>query len=199
MVQNEYRLGKDELLDNLRAWNSILRRKVRMVACGGTAMTLLGVKASTKDVDFMVPEIKEYNYLIKQLPAMGYTQTNGPGWQRKGEVFHFDIFRGNNIHTTGLLESPLQDGRNRLLVEFSHLYIGILNDYDLISSKLMRGTRVDYEDCVMLATAHRDELDLERLVTHFREMVSYDVAEERLRPNIDHFLTLLREGEDNDR
>ncbi len=197
MVQNEYRLGKDELIDNLRAWNSVLRRKVRMVACGGTAMTLLGVKASTKDVDFMVPEIREYNYLIKQLPAMGYTQTNGPGWQRKGEVFYFDIFRGNNIHTTGLLESPLQDGRNRLLVEFSHLYIGILNDYDLISSKLTRGTRVDYEDCVMLATAHRDELDLERLVTHFRKMVSYDVAEERLRPNIDHFLTLLREGEDN--
>lgn len=30
------------------------------------------------------------------------------------------------------------------------------------------------------------------------ELVSYDVAEERLRPNIDHFLTLLREGENND-
>jgi hypothetical protein len=128
MVQNEYRLDKNELLDNLRAWNSIFRRKVRMIACGGTALTLLGVKTSTKDVDFMVPDIREYNYLTKQLPAMGYTQTNGPGWQRKGEVFHFDIFRGKNIHTTGLLESPLEDGRNKLLVEFSHLYIGILND-----------------------------------------------------------------------
>ena len=198
MVQNEYRLNKDELLDNLRAWNSVLRRKVRMIACGGTAMTLLGVKASTKDVDFMVPNIKEYNYLTKQLPAMGYTQTNGPGWQRKKEVFHFDIFRGNNIHTTGLLESPLEDGRNRLLVEFSHLYIGILNDYDLISSKLMRGTNVDYEDCVMLAIAHKNELDLDRLVAHFHEMANYDVAEERLRPNINHFLALLREGENND-
>lgn len=192
MLQTEYRLDKNELLDNLRAWNSVLRRKVHMIACGGTAMTLLGVKASTKDVDFMVPEIREYNYLTKQLPAMGYTQTNGPGWQRKGEVFHFDIFRGNNIHTTGLLESPLEDGRHTLLEEFSHLYIGILNDYDLISSKLMRGTRVDYEDCVMLATAHKDELDIERLVAHFHEMVSYDVAEERLRPNIDHFLERLR-------
>lgn len=50
MVQNEYRLDKDELLDNLRAWNRVLRRKVQLIACGGTAMTLLGVKASTKDV-----------------------------------------------------------------------------------------------------------------------------------------------------
>ena len=195
MVQTEYRLGREELLDILRAWNRLLRRKVRLIACGGTALTLLGVKASTKDVDFMVPDIREYNYLTKQLPAMGYMQTNGPGWRRKGEVFHFDIFRGNSIHTTGLLQSPLEDDRNRLLVEFSHLYIGILNDYDLIVSKLMRGTSVDFEDCVMLATAHHDGLDIERLVTHFHEMVSYDVAEKRLRPNIDHFLELLREAE----
>lgn len=194
MVQDKYRLDKNELLANLRAWNLALRRKVHLIACGGTAMTLLGIKASTKDVDFMVPNIREYNYLIKQLPAMGYVPTTGPGWQRKGEVFHFDIFRGNNIHTTGLLESPLEVGRNKLLAKFSHLYIGILNDYDLISSKLMRGTRVDYEDCVMLATAHKDELDLEKLATHFHEMVSYDVAEERLRPNIDDFLERLREG-----
>lgn len=194
MVQTEYRLDKNKLLDNLRAWNIALRRKVHLIACGGTAMTLLGVKASTKDIDFMVPNIGEYNYLIKQLPAMGYAPTTGPGWQRKGEIFHFDIFRGNNIHTTGLLESPLEVGRNKLLAEFSHLYIGILNDYELISSKLMRGTRVDYEDCVMLATAHKDELDLEKLANHFHEMVSYDVAEERLRPNINYFLERLREG-----
>ncbi|MBN1957955.1 MAG: hypothetical protein JXQ81_01340 [Desulfuromonadales bacterium] len=198
MLQTKHRLDKDELLDNLRAWNQVLRRKIHIIACGGTAMTLLGVKASTKDVDFMVPDIREYNYLIKQLSAMGYTQTKGPGWQRKGEVFHFDIFRGNNIHTTGLLESPLEAGRNKLLMEFSHLYIGILNDYDLISSKLMRGTRVDFEDCIMLATAHKDELDLERLAAHFHEMVSYDVAEERLRPNIDDFLEQLREGVQHD-
>ncbi|MBE0501210.1 MAG: hypothetical protein IBX47_07190 [Desulfuromonadales bacterium] len=198
MVQNEFRLDKNKLLDNLRAWNSLLRRKVHLIACGGTVMTLLGVKTSTKDVDFMVPDIREYNYLIKQLPAMGYTQTNGPGWQRKGELFHFDIFRGNSIHTTGLFLSPLEDGQNKLLVEFSHLYIGILNDYDLIASKLLRGTRVDFEDCVRLATAHKDELDLEKLIAHFYEIVSYDVAEVRLRPNIDHFLERLQKGEQND-
>lgn len=195
MAQPEYRLDREELLENLRAWNRVLRRKVRMIACGGTAMTLLGVKASTKDVDFMVPDIREFNYLTQQLPAMGYKQTKSSGWQRKGEVFHFDIFRGNNIHTTGLLQSPLEDGRNRLLVEFSHLYIGILNDYDLIASKLMRGTRVDFEDSVTLATAHQNELNIEQLVAHFHEMIGYDVAEERLRSNIDHFLELPRETE----
>ena len=44
-----------------------------------------------------------------------------------------------------------------------------------------------------IAWARREEIDIERLVQHFHEMVSYDVAEIRLRPNIDHFVELLRE------
>ena len=78
-------------------------------------------------------------------------------------------------------------------MEFSHLYICILNDYDLISSKLMRGTSVDFEDCLKLAEVRRANIDIDRLIHHFYEMVSYDVAEDRLRPNIDYYLLLLRE------
>jgi hypothetical protein len=78
-------------------------------------------------------------------------------------------------------------------MELSHLYIGILNDYDLISSKLMRGSKVDFEDCLGLVEAHRAEIDIERLIKHFHELVSYDVAQDRLRPHIDIFLGNLRE------
>ena len=78
-------------------------------------------------------------------------------------------------------------------MEFSQLYIGILTDYDLISSKLMRGTSVDFEDCIQLVVSHRTKIDLSSLVRHFHEMVDYDVAEERLRPNIDRFIGMLRE------
>jgi hypothetical protein len=134
----EYRLDKDRLFDILREWNRFLKRKVHLIACGGTAMTLKGAKLSTKDVDFMVPIVREHEYLTKQLKALGYEQVTGSGWERDGEDFRFDIFFGNNIHTTELLDSPLEEGRHSILWEFSHLYIGILNDYDLISSKLMR-------------------------------------------------------------
>lgn len=156
-------------------------------------MTLLGVKPSTKDVDFMAPKVNEHDYLVKQLAALGYNQVTGTGWQRKGETFRFDIFRGHRIHTTELLVSPLDENRHTVLKEFSHLYIGILNDYDLISSKLMRGTRVDFEDCLSLAESRRADFDIEKLVAHFTELIGYDVAEERLRPNMGHFLDLLRE------
>ena len=63
----EYRLGKEQLLNIMVEWNRFLKRRVHLIACGGTAMTLLGVKPSTKDIDFMIPSIKEYAYLIKQL------------------------------------------------------------------------------------------------------------------------------------
>jgi hypothetical protein len=189
----KYRLDKNQLLDILGEWNRFLKRKVHLIACNGTAMTLSGVKPSTKDVDFMSPVVREHDYLTKQLKALGYKQATGSGWKRDGENFQFDIFRGNRIHTTELLNSPLEEGRHSILKEFSHLYIGILNDYDLITSKLMRGTRVDFEDCLGLAEARREEIDIEKLVYHFHEMVSYDVAEDRLRLNIDHFLELLRE------
>jgi len=189
----EYRLDKDRLLDIMGEWNRFLKRKVHLIACGGTAMTLIGVKPSTKDVDFIAPEVREHDYLTKQLKMLGYKQATGSGWKRQGEGFQFDIYRGNRIHTTDLQNSPLEEGRHSILMEFSHLYIGILNDYDLISSKLMRGTRVDFEDCLSLVEARREEIDIEKLIHHFHEMVNYDVGEYRLKPNIDHFLVLLRE------
>lgn len=189
----DYRLNKEKLLDILQTWNHFLKRRVHLIACGGTAMTLLGVKASTKDVDFMTPEINEFNHLIKQLQAVGYKRLTGSGWRREGDVFHFDIFSGNRIHTTELINSPLEEGRNTVLVEYSRLYIGILNNYDLICSKLMRGTTVDFEDCVTLVDMHKDKIDLGQLAEHFNELLLYEVAAARLQPNIDYFLKRLKE------
>ena len=188
-----YRLNKNRLLDILRECNRFLKRKVHLIACGGTAMTLVGVKISTKDVDFMAPDEREHDYLTKRLEELNYKQITASGWKRKGEIIRYDIFCGNFIHTTELINSPLEKGRHSILMELSHLYIGILNDYDLISSKLMRGSNVDFEDCLGLVEAHRAEIDIERLIRHFHELVDYDVGEDRLRPNIDHFLVLLRE------
>jgi hypothetical protein len=189
----DYRIDKAALLDVLERWNLFLKRKVHLIACGGTAMTLLQVKSSTKDVDFMVPNASEYGYLIKVLKTIDYKQVTGNGWQRKGEIFRFDLFQGNRIHTTELLESPLKPGNHSLLKEYSRLYIGILNAYDLIASKLFRGTGVDFEDCLMLVKSKRHKLDIERLVNHYRELASYDISEARIAGHIDRFIELLEE------
>jgi len=124
----EYRLNKQTLTELLGQWNAFLKRKVHLVACGGTALTLMDIKPSTKDVDFIVPIEQEYRYLIKILKDLGYKQKTGSGWHKSGNLFVFDLFIGQRIHTTDLLESPLEKGNHTLFKEFSHLYIGILND-----------------------------------------------------------------------
>ena len=47
----KYRIDKQDLLDRITIWDSFLKRDVHLIACGGTALTLLGIKDSTKDVD----------------------------------------------------------------------------------------------------------------------------------------------------
>lgn len=185
----EYRIDKTGLLDRLGIWNGFLKRKVHLIACGGTALTLLDVKASTKDIDLFVPVTEECRYLIKTLKDLGYKSASGAGWARD-DGFIFDLFPGKRIHTTELLESPLDSGNNISVKEFTHIYLGVLNYYDIIISKLFRGTSVDMEDCLMLMRAKSKEINIEKLTDRFNETASYDVSEDRVRKNLEHFKRL---------
>ena len=144
-----YRIDKTGFLNEISAWDSFLNKRVRLIACGGTALTLLGVKASTKDIDLMVPDLDEYNYLIGILRQLGYKSASGWGWSKAGG-FIFDLFRGKSVHTTELLESPLDKGNHILVKEFERIFLGVLNYYDIIISKLSRATAMDMEDCLLL-------------------------------------------------
>jgi hypothetical protein len=185
------RIDKQGLLDSLGAWNGFLKRKVHLVACGGTALTLLDVKASTKDIDLLVPKTNEYDHLLKILKDLGYKSASGAGWARD-DGFIFDLFRGKSVHTTELLESPLDKGNNIPVKEFSHIYLGVLNYYDLLLSKLFRGTSVDMDDCIMLMKAKGAEIDIARLSRRFKKTASYDVSEDKVNSNLEHFIGLLK-------
>jgi len=187
-----YRLNKKDLLDTLRVWNKFLNKKIHLIACGGTALTLLGIKESTKDVDFMVPIEGEYNYLINELQKLGYTKTRGSAWSRKGDPYDCDLFVGNKIFTTELLESPLKEGNNTLLKEFSHMYLGTLNCYDLIISKLFRSYTSDIEDCRALFKAKKKEVKIDILKQRFLETAQYEISEEKQKDNLKYFLRILK-------
>lgn len=190
----DYRVDKEGLLEKLRAWDSFLKKKVHLIACAGTALTLLGVKASTKDIDLIVPNLDEYDYLIGILKALGYSPASGWGWER-GDGFIFDLFRGKTVHTTELLESPLDKGNHILVKEFSLIYLGVLNYYDIIISKLFRATAVDIEDCLLLIKSKKKEIDFRHLKQRFKETASFDVSEDNVRRNFEHFLKILiKEG-----
>ena len=192
-MQN-YRLNKTDLLNRLSDWNSFVRRKLHLIACGGTSLTLLGVKESTKDIDFIIPIEAEYKYLTRILTDLGYAQLTGSGWKRPEELFLFDLFKGNFVHTTELLESPLKEGNNIPIKEFSHIFLGALNYYDLIISKLFRGTTGDFNDCLALIKARWREVDLKYLQERFKETASHEPAEDRVNKQLAYFISKVEEN-----
>ncbi len=187
----KYRIDTQGLLDRLSAWDSFLKKKVHLIACGGTALTLLGIKSSTKDIDLLVPNVEEYEYLINTFTQLGYTSKSGWGWER-GDGFIFDLFRGNSVHTTELLESPLRKGNHIPVKEFDKIYLGVLNYYDLIISKLFRATALDIDDCLILVRSKKKDIDFKRLEKRFKDTASFDVSEDTANKNFEHFLKILK-------
>ncbi len=186
-----YRIDKQALLDRISGWGGFLKRKVHLIACGGTALTLLGVKPSTKDIDLMVPKVNEYEYLIGILKQLGYKSASGWGWER-GDGFIFDLFRGKSVHTTELLESPLNEGNHSLIKEFEMIYLGVLNYYDIIISKLFRFDPVDVDDCLLLMKSKRKDIDMKVLEKRFKETASSDVSQDKINRNFKHFLKVFQ-------
>ncbi|MFH1201877.1 MAG: hypothetical protein V1674_03175 [Candidatus Omnitrophota bacterium] len=187
----EYRIDKQGLLDRISAWDSFLKKRVHLIVCSGTALTFLGVKASTKDIDLIVPQIKEYDYLVETLKQLGYKSASGWGWSRS-DGFIFDLFRGERVHTTELLESPLREGNHILIKEFSHIYLGILNDYDIIITKIFRSDSIDLEDCLALMKHRAKYIDINLLIKRFKETASSNVSEDKINKNLGYFLNLLK-------
>jgi len=187
----EYRIDKNTLLNTLSVWNSLLKRKVHLIACGGTALTLLNIKESTKDVDFLVPKENEYGYLLQLLKDLGYQNASGAGWATdKG--FIFDLYPGKKIFMTELMDSPLKNGNNIPLKEFEYIYLGVLNFYDLITSKIFRYSTVDIDDCLALFRAKEAEIDIKKLKERFYETSSLDVSDEKNKKHFTHFLSTLQ-------
>lgn len=178
-----YRINRDRLYNTLAIWDGYLKKKVHMIACGGTALTFLDVKDSTKDIDLIIPRKTEYLYLIKILKDIGYKRVTQYGWS-SGDLFTFDIFIGNNVYSTALLESPLDKDNHIVIKEFSYLYLGVLNDYDLIITKIFRGTEIDIEDCLNLIKHRKGSIDLAKLNSRYRETASYDISEEKVIKNL---------------
>jgi predicted nucleotidyltransferase len=74
VTDSKYRITGRELIQTIDNWEHLMNFKVNLIGCGGTALTLLEIKDSTKDIDFIVPVGKEYERLMKFLRSLGYEE-----------------------------------------------------------------------------------------------------------------------------
>lgn len=188
----EYRIRAHELIETLAGWDKTIpgRERIHLIACGGTALALLGHKESTKDVDFLVPEKKEYKRLLLFLKQAGYLQVTGNGWKRPDETIIFDLYAGNRVYSTELLKSPLENGRNKKIRQWNKIYLGALNPIDLIISKMFRGDEVDIQDSLVLLK--NEKINLKELKKRYKETAQYEVSEERVLRNLDRLLSRIK-------
>lgn len=170
---SRYRITGDRLLETLDNWDRLMKFRAQLIACGGTALTLLELKESTKDVDFVVPVATEYEKLMKLLNTIGYREKEG-GWAHPDDpLFLYQFWCGNRVFTTDLLDSPLQQGKHIPIKEWRHIYLGALNLLDLIITKVFRGTGVDMDDAI--AVFQTGQVDPQKLLARYVDTSRYDL------------------------
>ena len=187
----KYRITGSELLGTLQNWDQLINFDVSLIGCGGTALTLLNIKESTKDIDFIVPIEKEHERLMKFLSSIGYKERGGGLAHPDDPFFLYQFWSGNRVFTTDLLESPLKRDNNISIKKWRHIYLGALNLYDLIITKIFRGTSVDVNDCVSAFMI--SGLDPERLFKRYSEAAEYDLNPDRMMSNFIVYIEALVE------
>ena len=188
---NRYMTSGIDLLDTLENWDSLMNFRVRLIACGGTALTLLNIKESTKDIDLIVPKKNEYERLMKFLKALNYRYKGNGLAHDDAPNFIYQLWCGNRVFTTDLLESPLKENNHVLIKKWSHIYLGVLNLMDLIITKMFRGTPADREDCITaFATG---QVKAEKLLERYSEAARYDLNPEKVLQNFGYLAEGLHE------
>lgn len=191
MRDSKYRTTGMELLDTIDNWEHLIDFNVHLIGCGGTALTLLEIKESTKDIDIIVPVQKEYERFMIFLQAIGY-QEKGNGLAHPDDPnFLYQFWSGNRVFTTELLDSPLKPGKNIPIKRWGHIYLGALNPQDLIITKMFRGTPVDLDDSVAVFSAF--EMDPGALLERYTETSRFDLNPNKMIANFILFVEALVE------
>ena len=151
-----------ELFTLLESLSSFVEEKVQMYALGGTALTILGIKPSTLDIDINIDSSKQYNYICKIFERIGFKRIGTIRWLTQ-EGLAFDLFYGSNILGTALLPDCLE--QSKFIKSFGNIELYTLSSDDIIISKLARGDERDFNDIRNIL--EKERIDLQKLAERY--------------------------------
>ena len=155
-------IDKNELLEWLKAVDKKLKKKIVLIAVGGTAMTLLGLKSSTRDVDFCIKSEDKKDF-EKAL----------------GKKFNVDLFTDGYIFSEQLPEDYAE--KSKEILNLNSLSLKALSPVDIVITKAARLNARDEEDIRALSKY----VDKEELIRRFESVVnSYSGKEEDYRHHL---------------
>lgn len=153
-----------ELFELLESISAFVEEKVQMYALGGTALTILGIKLSTLDIDINIDSPQQYNHICTIFERIGFTRIGTIRW-RTQEGLAFDLFYGSNILGTELLPDCLQ--QSKLIKSFGNIELYTLSPYDIIISKLARGDERDFND--IRSILEKEKINVQKLIERYQK------------------------------
>jgi len=150
-------IDKEELVAWLSEREKLLTRKIEIIAVGGTAMTLLGLKASTIDIDFCLSK-KDKKEFEKTLD----------------KKFKVDIFVDGYIFSEQLPADYTEKAKEILV--HTKLTVKVLSSEDIIITKAARLNARDEEDIELLAK----HVKKQELIERFKEIVKTYAGDETI-------------------
>ncbi|MEM3555974.1 MAG: DUF6036 family nucleotidyltransferase [Candidatus Micrarchaeia archaeon] len=167
------RIGKTKLVEFLEMIDEELEKPIDLIAVGGTALTLLGLKTSTIDVDFNFKDNQDEQEFKKASDRIPH------GWK-------IDYFVGGFIFFTQLPDDYLQ--KCIRIHKFRHIRLYTLHPLDIIVSKIGRLDERDIEDIKSCIKKYKLE---KNQVKKRAEKVVYTGNERNYEANLQYVLENL--------
>lgn len=152
---------KKDLIKWLKDIDTKLDKSITLIAVGGTAMTLLNLKESTKDIDFCI-DSKDYNRFKRLV---------------KDSKFKVDIFTDGHIFSEQLPDDYIDISSEYKEADFENIKLRILDPLDIIITKAARYNERDEEDIAALAKAV--DVDKSKLIRRFKEVLETYAGSEK--------------------
>lgn len=164
---------KRRLMEFLKVMDEELDKPIELTAVGGTAMTLLGLKDSTADMDFDLEErhASEFKKVLETLPH-GY---------------RIDIYTGGLIFSQQLPDDYVEK-RIPVETDYRNIRLYALHPLDIIVSKTGRLNDRDIEDIKVCIRKYK--LTREQIRSRATE-VEYAGSEENYETNLRYVLEHL--------
>ena len=171
MPHNNKETNAQELFELLGSLSKYVEENIKMYALGGTALTILGIKPSTLDIDINIHSNKEYLLLCKIFEQIGFKKIGTIRWLTQ-EGLAFDLFTGSNFLGTQLLPDCLE--KSKFVQSFGKIELYTLSLEDIIISKLARGDTRDFIDIKKILSAKK--IDLNYLVDRYKTTMENSAA-----------------------
>lgn len=171
MGKNVKETSTRELYALLEDISKYVEEPIEMYALGGTALTILGIKPSTLDIDINIHSTKQYEYISKIFKQIGFKRESSMRWLTQ-EGLVFDLFYGSNIMGTDLGGDCLK--LSKYIKSFGNIKLYTLSVYDIIISKLARGDERDFEDIKHIFD--KEDINLKYLVERYKQTMEVSVV-----------------------